>query len=176
LHSIDFLFHKLQSTTTGGCCCDYRRATIVLAILGMVGALYNLISTTYTVEPYPEYHYSPEYWTNFGRHIASFLVMAVMLYGASVYHVTILYVCGALQIVLMIVGIWLAHEIGSYMEQEQDMMFVVIGAWITELIVTALWLYPQVGLILEIKKGILSPETYEQEKYSCCCMNVSCQC
>jgi len=32
-----------------------------------------------------------------------------------------------------------------------------------------LYLYPVIGLISEIKSGIMSQETYPREAYSCCC-------
>jgi len=35
---------------------------------------------------------------------------------------------------------------------------------------TCLFIYPHVGLVLEIKKGIMTPETYAREKFSCCCV------
>jgi hypothetical protein len=46
-----------------------------------------------------------------------------------------------------------------------------IGVWIGSAIVTALWIYPHVGLILEIRNGIMSAETYPREEYSCCCVD-----
>jgi len=35
---------------------------------------------------------------------------------------------------------------------------------------TGLFIYPHVGLMLEIKKGIMTPETYAREEFSCCCV------
>lgn len=37
-------------------------------------------------------------------------------------------------------------------------------------VITMLYLYPHVGLMLEIKKGIMTPETYPREEFSCCCV------
>jgi fructose-specific phosphotransferase system IIC component len=36
-------------------------------------------------------------------------------------------------------------------------------------VITALLIYPHVGLIMEIKKGIITPDTYHREEFSCCC-------
>jgi hypothetical protein len=46
-----------------------------------------------------------------------------------------------------------------------------IGVFIGSAIVTALWIYPHVGLIMEIRNGIMSVETYPREEYSCCCVD-----
>jgi hypothetical protein len=48
-----------------------------------------------------------------------------------------------------------------------------IGTFIFSAVVTGLWIYPHIGLIVEIKKGIMSRETYPREEYSCCCVQGS---
>ena len=35
---------------------------------------------------------------------------------------------------------------------------------------TALFLYPHIGFIMEVKKGIMTRETYPREEFSCCCV------
>ena len=40
---------------------------------------------------------------------------------------------------------------------------------ITRSIAYILYIYPHVGFVLEVRSGILSPETYAREEYSCCC-------
>lgn len=40
---------------------------------------------------------------------------------------------------------------------------------IATIIAYGLYLYPLIGLNMEIKKGIMSRETYPREAYSCCC-------
>jgi hypothetical protein len=45
------------------------------------------------------------------------------------------------------------------------------GSYVVSAVITALWIYPHVGLIIEIKKGIMSPVTYPREEYSCCCVD-----
>lgn len=36
--------------------------------------------------------------------------------------------------------------------------------------IVCLWIYPHIGFIKEVKQGILTRETYEREKFSCCCV------
>ena len=35
-------------------------------------------------------------------------------------------------------------------------------------VITGLWMYPLVGFIMEVRKGIMSRETYPREEYCCC--------
>ena len=35
---------------------------------------------------------------------------------------------------------------------------------------TAAFLYPHIGFILEVKKGIMTRDTYPREEFSCCCV------
>lgn len=37
-------------------------------------------------------------------------------------------------------------------------------------VLTALWVYPSVFLAVEIKKGIMTKQTYPREEMSCCCV------
>lgn len=46
-----------------------------------------------------------------------------------------------------------------------------IAAFVIQGIVAILLIYPHAGFIHEVKKGILSPETYPREEFSCCCMD-----
>lgn len=48
---------------------------------------------------------------------------------------------------------------------------VETGVIVVSLAVVCLWIYPHIGFILEVKNGILSAETYEREKFSCCCIS-----
>ena len=35
---------------------------------------------------------------------------------------------------------------------------------------TILWMYPHVGFIVQVQKGIMSKDTYAPEEFSCCCV------
>ena len=45
----------------------------------------------------------------------------------------------------------------------------LVPGLISRAIAMALYIYPQVGFIHEVRSGTLSPETYVREEYSCCC-------
>jgi hypothetical protein len=44
-----------------------------------------------------------------------------------------------------------------------------ILGWIFQAAVTLFVLYPMASFIREVKTGIMAPETYPREEYSCCC-------
>lgn len=54
--------------------------------------------------------------------------------------------------------------------------YIAQGIWalitfdVTTLVVSSLFAYPHVYLIMEMRNGIMSEDTYEQEKFSCCCV------
>lgn len=41
--------------------------------------------------------------------------------------------------------------------------------WIVSLLTSLLFIYPHIVLFLELRSGIMTPETYPREKQSCCC-------
>lgn len=47
--------------------------------------------------------------------------------------------------------------------------YMIMSYVITSLF-TLLWVYPSVFLSVEIKKGIMTKETYPREEMSCCCV------
>ena len=49
-----------------------------------------------------------------------------------------------------------------------NLTYFCVGTVLT-IIFGALWIYPIIGLIVEMNKGIMSKETYPREAYSCCC-------
>jgi len=53
---------------------------------------------------------------------------------------------------------------------EDALNMVLIGTFVSSAIFTFLWVYPSVMLAVEIKKGIMTKETYPREEMSCCCV------
>ena len=46
----------------------------------------------------------------------------------------------------------------------------MIMTYVITALFTMLWVYPSVFLSVEIKKGIMTKETYPREEMSCCCV------
>mmetsp|Transcript_18963 Transcript_18963/g.46967 ORF Transcript_18963/g.46967 Transcript_18963/m.46967 type:complete len:128 (+) Transcript_18963:1476-1859(+) len=55
-------------------------------------------------------------------------------------------------------------------ELESSFNTYMIMNYVITAILTLLWVYPSVFLSVEIKKGIMTKETYPREEMSCCCV------
>jgi len=53
---------------------------------------------------------------------------------------------------------------------EDGMNMFLITTYVVSAIFTFLWVYPSVVLAIEIKKGVMTKETYPREEMSCCCV------
>mmetsp|Transcript_18958 Transcript_18958/g.46954 ORF Transcript_18958/g.46954 Transcript_18958/m.46954 type:complete len:84 (+) Transcript_18958:1601-1852(+) len=56
-------------------------------------------------------------------------------------------------------------------ELESSFNTYMIMNYVITAILTLLWVYPSVFLSVEIKKGIMTKETYPREEMSCCCVS-----
>ena len=85
------------------------------------------------------------------------------LMGALKYNVCMLSTCLVFQLFVLAYNLY-------YYWVNQTSVGQYIGTLIATVIVFgAMWIYPLVGLIKEIKAGTMSEETYPREAYSCCC-------
>jgi hypothetical protein len=99
----------------------------------------------------------------------------------------IIAICGAYQFNVIMLGANIVWEIIGYI---LSIVFAIkavddideaydgpeevvppIFSYVTGAIIVALVIYPHAGLIYEIKKGIMSHETYVREERSCCCVD-----
>lgn len=56
---------------------------------------------------------------------------------------------------------------------ERLFQYSVIASFAIGGLILAFWLYPSVMLIIEIRSGIMTRETYPREEFSCCCTSKS---
>ena len=101
------------------------------------------------------------------------LAMAIVgLVGARIYNVWMLMAVVVWYLVnyALYIWTWIANinEINN-LPQTTTPYRTPVGLIILQAVVTGLWIYPHVGLIVEIQKGIMTRETYPREEYSCCC-------
>lgn len=101
----------------------------------------------------------------------------VALLGARFYNIWMLAVVVVWFVVSYAIGIFFAidtiNDVNNLNNPDIDTFRNPYGIFVFNAVVTGLWIYPHVGLILEIKKGIMTPETYPREEYSCCCIDKS---
>lgn len=164
-----------------GCMCDYRRAVVVISIFGIVGNVILLIMTASGVavtaaagSSVEDDQVATDYYTSAA--ISGYY--AIAFFFAILGYIWLL--CAALKYstCMLSVGVLFqlyAFAVSIYRSYVQDASFGPVngGQWAINIIVNAfvygLAIYPNVGLILEIKNGIMSKETYPREAYSCCC-------
>ena len=165
-----------------GCCCDFRRAVIIVDAIGIVLAVLSLASLGVSNDgQYEAYGFDSQDKEAFEVYNDSLLVNAIVtgtgilalaapIYGALKFQYPMVafgivwYV--ATFIVYIIVDIIYINKANDETGSNLGMPFL---GWIVSAVVTALLIYPHAGLILEIDKGIMSQETYPREEYSCCC-------
>eukprot|EP00529_Nitzschia_sp_RCC80_P031977 CAMPEP_0113459552 /NCGR_PEP_ID=MMETSP0014_2-20120614/10514_1 /TAXON_ID=2857 /ORGANISM="Nitzschia sp." /LENGTH=218 /DNA_ID=CAMNT_0000351145 /DNA_START=91 /DNA_END=747 /DNA_ORIENTATION=+ /assembly_acc=CAM_ASM_000159 len=167
-----------------GCCCDYRRACI---IVGIIFAIYNgivlVLSIIGTSVPGTVNNVNDDQAQDLindrGLYILiisaiGFFFSFVAIFGAMWYNIWMLAINILWFLVAYGVNIW-ANEVTidriNELPSQSTTYRSPIGLYIIQAIVTMLWCYPFFGLINEIKKGIMSKETYPREEYSCCCTN-----
>lgn len=166
------------------CCCDYRRAVIIVnVIIAILEALVLLLVATGFLG---EYLYGSEanllgnYETmEIVFSCVSILLSGLAIAGAFLYNVYMV----ATNVVWLVVGFALGiyfvlqycNDMLDYCDAHPETYYsctcylnfpnVVIAG-----IAMCLWIYPHVGFIQEVRKGIMSKETYQREQYSCCCV------
>jgi hypothetical protein len=87
---------------------------------------------------------------------------------------------GAMKYNIWLVGsnvIWLLVNYGvdvySIIDDNKDTTTVDIGFYIPVMVVNgcimAVFVYPHIGFILQVRSGIMSATNYPREEHSCCC-------
>ncbi|CAJ1934364.1 unnamed protein product [Cylindrotheca closterium] len=179
-----------------GGCCDYRRAVIVLCIISLVFSIIGIVnpalSQAFQAEEYPELEQIVK------DHNTSLLIIGIVhivmtviaLVGAIIFNFYLVALYVLWSILNLIISIVLQQQmVGDLLDwvdaqtddaawgtTDQDQLetafntYMIINYVITALF-TLLWVYPSVFLSVEIKKGIMTKETYPREEMSCCCVS-----
>lgn len=165
-------------------CCDVRRAVIIISILSMcfsaislamLAGFESLRSVTasafdddFLLETIRKSYVRESVITALGL-----VFSACSLVGAIKYNINLV----AANIVWLLVE-YLADiiidmrsitAIEEYYSGTEDIR-MPWPSFIISAIITCLIIYPMVRFVREVKVGIMSPETYAREEYSCCCM------
>lgn len=157
-----------------GCFCDTRRAVILVQlifqiILGTLGVVvYNesTVYTNWTNDPNVVKDLEHAYQQNSIVIGVGILVGFIVIFGAITYRASLI----LLGIVWFMIQT--ALEIFFLYPVVKDLNYHGSAAW-TALIGPIVWLliliYPHIVFFFEIKKGVMSAETYPRERQSCCC-------
>ena len=99
---------------------------------------------------------------------------SMMIYGIGLL-VNLTVICGAsmYNACLVFFGVlWILVELGysiyyqTTLPEDQYPIYTIIGTVIWDLLI----LYPHIVFISEVRSGIMRPETYARERFSCCCV------
>ena len=165
-----------------GCCCDFRRAVIIVNVINLVLGVIGLVvyvggSLTSKTVPIND---------DAIRHVyIDAERQSAIIIGVGLFF-TILGLMGGVKFSIALVAaniLWLfvqfitntilsVEAIKTIMKEYTGTATIrqPIGTYIVSGIVMLLFVYPHAGFISEIKSGIMSKETYPREEFSCCCV------
>jgi uncharacterized membrane protein (DUF485 family) len=168
-----------------GCCCDFRRAVTILDCIVIAYCTLILVSLAFPSDIREKQFEMMEInddqvqdellemtmVTNiiFGCGVVA---LAVPAYGAQTFHAGMVgfgivwfVLSFVAQVVVEVVYTGKANDVA----QEDVTVLMPFTSWIFYGFVTALFIYPHVGLFNEIRSGVMSEATYPREEFSCCC-------
>lgn len=173
---INAALYEKQGHTCCHCCCDMRRATIIVNVLSLFFCFLCIIGVFWASEVSEaideffnlmhqdglddddlesDVHFLVEKfpWTLYAFFGVSILFAIIGTIGAIEYRPRMVIAC----------AMWyLAQGLAS---------LVILGYGGLGLLLSGIWAYPSVMLYQEILEGIMSEENYENEIYSCCCVS-----
>jgi hypothetical protein len=172
-----------QGSKCCGCCCDYRRAVIILNIILIV---FGII----TVLGYSQGEQSTVQGVDLDDDGLEDIVkdayrQGAILAGVGVF-ACIVAVIGAYRYNIYMVGFNILYMIVSFIASivltskafntlEEDYngdedIPLPIGQFVLQGVILCVVIYPHVGFMSQVKAGIMSAETYPREEFSCCCV------
>eukprot|EP00980_Cylindrotheca_fusiformis_P009820 scaffold2164_cov106-Cylindrotheca_fusiformis.AAC.3 len=176
-----------------GSCCDYRRAVIIICTISLFLNLSNFIQPPdlSSIDASISYEDVKGIVDNYSTYLFAVSVLSVAnnivgLIGAITFNfwmVALCAGCSILNLILSVVGNWLVLEdtvdlVKSHVDENVQVdwdtvdtfMNIYIGVVIAITVISSLvCTYPVFFLAGEIKKGIMTKETYPREEFSCCC-------
>jgi len=169
-----------QGSKCCGCCCDFRRAVIVVNIIFIILGVMSItgaIGNTQVIQSgYDDDQVEDDLkQINTRNAIVSGIGLAasiLSLIGAIHYNiifVAVNIVWMLIQYIANIIITEVAYKNIEDISNKDVNRGLLVGVYIVQAVITALFIYPHVGFINEVRKGIMSRETYPREEYSCCC-------
>lgn len=171
-----------QGSKCCGCCCDFRRAVIVMGIIGLVFAAINLIlyltGAAIMGDLRTDCHYDDDVWDDFCAQVnaGTYSVAAVVIIGVVQVLFYIFQIVAAIKYnvcmlatVIVVNLVWFVLAIVQVFRGPALSTANIVSSIVIYVIFIALEIYPTAGLLKEIKAGTMSKETYPREAYSCCC-------
>jgi hypothetical protein len=169
-----------QGSKCFGCCCDMRRAVIVVDIiqivLSVIGAFFafsgrSVFSALSDLSEYDFSAYESTLRISGIVTLVGIFFYAMGIVGASIYNMYLVGLAALWYVAGFIIGVVLDVQATNEFNNDNNENFGY-GIWrfVFSGVIAALFIYPHVGLISEIKSGTMSADTYPRERYSCCCV------
>ena len=140
------------------CCCDSRKATIMIALVSLfwsiVALVYAIIDTNVN-----------GVW-NYVGYSLSILFYILVVWGAIRFHRGAVVVCIIYEIVALVMITIGAVQYDWGTDEDK---IAAISALILSYFLNLIIIYAQMTFVSEVSRGIMSPATHDREKYSCCC-------
>lgn len=173
-----------------GSCCDFRRAVIVLSIIGIVYwviiLILGLTGVGVGIARAGQFSELDDDAANIAATVSSLVALGAgiltaiavvnmiffifQLVGALKYNMCMLVTCLVVNLIQLVYNVVTGFTNPSTMpDGTESLAFTIISAIINLIIYILLFIYPLGMLIKEIKGGIMSEATYPREAYSCCC-------
>lgn len=172
-------------------CCDYRRAVIIMSSISVFLGVFGIIGAIRGRQVYYEDEAVAEdieaitdsYKTqNIVLSLIGFVFAGCSLFGSLKFRWNLV----ASAVVWALISFCLTilftskefNEILDYLDNEglsddatesQIRRTVTFGYFLGALL-AACWVYPSIWLVMELRSGIMTAETYPREKHSCCCV------
>jgi len=155
-----------------GCCCDTRRAVIIVEIV--FGIFINILNIIFVIsgmgvevvgDPYLEEDIKNALKISAVFYGLGIGVAVFVMFGARIYNIWIV----AIGLIWNIVQTICAIAINSQVFRDHDLTYPAYLA-VIEVVIVLLIIYPKAMFIYEVHSGIMSPETYDREEQSCCCV------
>lgn len=166
-----------------GCCCDSRRAVIIVnIIIALLEGLFLILAasgawTSYfdTSTEKLEDHMKPYITAEIVLGVVSILFSILAIVGAVKFNIKMVVPNVLWLIVGFIIGlVLLFHSCAGVDDLDSETLDYTCEIDFISIVFALLWLlfwcYPHIMFISEVRKGIMTPETYPREKYSCCCV------
>jgi hypothetical protein len=166
-----------QGHSCFGCCCDMRRAVIIVNIFVVILYVASMIFVAIAVPATknsdnadPDYSDSEINSALVGVIVSSLIGILFSMFA----------IFGAIRYNIWLVGANIAYLIISFIavisvnvaasNSNPDYTYNVWFNVVFGLIIRALFIYPHVMFIREVRSGIMTKENYSEEEQSCCCV------
>ena len=168
-----------------GCCCDYRRAVIIVNSLFIGLGVFLILLRDEADKLIQETYDDDAFVDEVSMIIDDYYKKRSILLGVGL-GTAVLAQAGAVYFNIWLVGLHSVWMVADYimfmmlvMQFEEDLQdpYESVGAepaspvpsFILNAVIVACFLYPHLAFIIEVRNGIMTRETYAREEYSCCC-------